>query len=90
MPKKMCSYTKIKASLRNDPLSSDWLRNAIAELDQRDPVDAASDIETLQQLCSVRLRSQGILMTRHQPLEEDTEMRTGVTIDGQARCVATL
>lgn len=85
----MSSYTKIKASLRDDPLSSDWLRNAIAELDRRDPVDAAADIETLQLLCSVRLKSQGIMMKRQPLLKDDTNMQLGFMIDGQSRRVTT-
>lgn len=41
------TYEDFKSQALADPSTSYWLRHALAQLEQRDPVDAANDAEIL-------------------------------------------
>lgn len=41
------SYARMKAGLESDRATSFWLREALAALERRDPVDAVSDASIL-------------------------------------------
>ncbi len=40
--------------ITEDPASSDWLKNALVEAINRDPVDAAGDAEVLNRILKLR------------------------------------
>lgn len=43
-------YETTKSAILSDPSSSYWLKNAIRDLEQRDPVDASNDALALAKL----------------------------------------
>jgi hypothetical protein len=43
------------AEILTDPSASDWLKRAINQLLERDPVDALNDVEILQEILKARL-----------------------------------
>jgi hypothetical protein len=49
------TYRQTRAAILGDFSASDWLKNSILALDQRDPVDALNDAEALAELAKVRL-----------------------------------
>lgn len=49
-------YIEARNQLMNDIGTSYWLRNAIAALEQRDPVDSLKDSETLAFLSQMRAK----------------------------------
>jgi len=49
------SYDEMCTEILADPDSSNWLRNAMVELNRRDPVDAERDAETIANLQSARV-----------------------------------
>ena len=49
------SYREDFRMIRNHPAISYWLKDALAALDQRDPVDALQDAEILLALAEKRL-----------------------------------
>lgn len=42
--------------IKADPAASYWLKNAAEALSQRDPVDAALDVDILLSYCDVRMK----------------------------------
>lgn len=56
----MTTYETLKNGILSDPASSNWLKQAVAKLELRDPCDALADTEILKYLTKVRLESLGI------------------------------
>jgi hypothetical protein len=83
LSRKWMSYRQIMKTLSTNPATSDWLRRAIEDLNRRDPIDAAEDIETLSQLTVMRLRELGIHHTSRIVNEEDviSLQRPPITIE---------
>lgn len=53
------SLTELEAQIRglvDDPATSGWLRSALVNLLQRDPVDACKDIRLLDEVATVRMQ----------------------------------
>lgn len=49
-------YLEARAEIIADPAATYWLRDAIASLDKRDPIDALKDAETLALLEQLRAK----------------------------------
>jgi hypothetical protein len=49
------AYKAQRNAIMDDRAASTWLKTAICALDQRDPVDAISDVEVLLDLAQCRL-----------------------------------
>lgn len=49
-------FTELSSLVSQDPATSFWLRDAIASLSDRDPVDAIRDIKVLDILFEKRLQ----------------------------------
>jgi hypothetical protein len=56
----MTNYETLKSGILSDPTTSNWLKDAVAKLDKRDPCDVIADIEMLNFLSNVRLQDLGI------------------------------
>jgi hypothetical protein len=56
----MTNYETLKNGILSDPTTSNWLKDAVAKLDTRDPCDVIADIEMLNFLSSIRLQDLGI------------------------------
>lgn len=56
----MIHYETLKNGILSDPTTSNWLKDAVAKLDKRDPCDVIADIELLNFLSNVRLQDMGI------------------------------
>jgi hypothetical protein len=56
----MTDYETLKNGILTDPTTSNWLKDAVAKLDKRDPCDVIADIEMLNFLSNVRLQDLGI------------------------------
>lgn len=56
----MTNYETLKNGILSDPTTSNWLKDAVAKLDKRDPCDVIADIEMLNFLSNVRLQDLGI------------------------------
>ena len=52
----MTGYLETRAAIIADPSATYWLRDAIAALDKRDPIDALKDAETLALLEQLRAK----------------------------------
>ena len=48
--------TQLKNDLINDPSIRFWLKKAITDLEDRDPVDALNDVVLLKRFCELRLK----------------------------------
>lgn len=48
-------YIETRAAIIADPAATYWLRDAMAALEKRDPVDALKDAETLLRLAQLRV-----------------------------------
>ena len=64
------SFEQCRQALLNDPAVSHWVKRAMAELDRRDPLDAAHDLDLLM---TVFLRKLEGLMFG--PMGESESMR---------------
>lgn len=49
------NYIDKQNELLESPASSAWLKSALRALNSRDPIDAISDVETLQAIAEMRL-----------------------------------
>ena len=49
------NYIDKQNELLDSPASSAWLKSALRALNSRDPIDAISDVETLQAIAEMRL-----------------------------------
>jgi lipopolysaccharide biosynthesis regulator YciM len=49
-------YMRAYRSIAENPAASFWLKEAAYKLSDRDPVDALHDVETLLDLCKLRLQ----------------------------------
>lgn len=47
--------SKMRNRLNDNPTISYWLKRALQEMEERDPVDALNDAEKLKEYCSLRL-----------------------------------
>lgn len=56
----MINYETLKNGILADPTTSNWLKDAVAKLDKRDPCDVIADIEMLNFLSNVRLHGLGV------------------------------
>lgn len=52
------SYLSMRMRVMNDPSSTFWLRKAVAQLEQRDPVDALMDAEYLLKMMTRRMEEE--------------------------------
>jgi hypothetical protein len=52
--KKTKSYQQMKDEILNEPSNSFWIKNAIAELENRDPLDVLADLTLLNDLMTER------------------------------------
>ena len=50
------TYASQKRLLETDPTVSNWLKEAVLDLERRDPMDAANDAELLSSLCKLRMK----------------------------------
>ena len=60
---RLLDYDSLKSVIVHDPSTSYWLVSAIQSLEERDPLDAEDDANTLAELA--RKRSQEILDAAH-------------------------
>lgn len=50
------TYSELFKSIKYSPCTSFWLKNALVQLDSRDPVNAIDDAEYLVEILRVKLR----------------------------------
>ncbi len=60
----MPTYREFKQKIQDSFSTSFWLRDALQQLDQRDPVDALNDARFLAELMQLRLRDHQQGVTR--------------------------
>ena len=70
------SFEQYRQALLNDPSVSHWVKRSIAELDRRDPVDAAHDLDLL--MTAFLLKLEGLLA---EPMERGESMRVAPVWD---------
>jgi len=56
LPESELGYQEVRAAILSDPSASFWLREAMAALEKRDPLDALKDAETLALLAQLRAK----------------------------------
>lgn len=75
MPDALSDAQRRVAAMQTDPSISFWLKRAMKELLDRDPIDAANDAALLSEICNDHLRE---ILDRHAPRAHNEGTPAGV------------